>query len=123
MPNTILTAFQIDIVIKRKAVSPSARITRLTAEGGLSENPKSDATCLYSVYFNRLKIVCQPFSAENDLFLIIFFQKFFGLRVGGAEAIDIVRAAQKNFPHGRGFADQRALVEYAIILVVEPAVL
>lgn len=68
-----LTAFQIGIFTKRKAVSTAARITRLPAKDGLSENSVSDATCLYSVYFNRLKEVCQSFSAENDLFLIIFF--------------------------------------------------
>ena len=78
---------------RRKAVSLSVRIVRLTAGSGLSVNPENGATCLCIVYCNRSKRVCQPFSTENDLFLIIFFEKFQRDGVRSAETINIVRAA------------------------------
>ena len=114
-----LTAF-FNLVTNIKWFRLCPELPALQPRSGLSENPKNNATCLYTIYFNRLKKVCQPFSAENHLFPVIFFEKFFRGFIGRPETVNIIRAAQKNFPNRiRSAADQGTAAQDAIIFVIQ----
>ena len=95
----------------RKVVSfsPELSASQPRADSLKIQTERSTCLCASIVIFSKSFV--NRFSTKNNLFFIIFFQKFSRFTVGFPETINEITTAQQNVRYHRLFPEQLAFVD------------